>query len=69
MSTEFVWVFNGSKGKFPGGVFSRLEIAEQWIHKNQLTGVLTCYPLDVGNFEWANDNGFVSENLKSHADS
>ena len=48
-----VWVFNGSKGKFPGGIFTTVDIAEQWIARNKLTGVLTQYPIDQGAFEWA----------------
>jgi hypothetical protein len=66
---EFVWVFNGSRGQFPGGVFTRLEIAENWIRINHLTGVLTHYPLDKGSFDWAKENGLVSEKLNSRADS
>lgn len=69
MATEYVWIFNGPKGKFPGGVFSQLGIAEQWIRENHLTGMLTRYPLDVGSFDWAKDNGLVSEKLDGRADS
>ena len=69
MTTEYVWIFNGAKGRFPGGVFSRIEIAEQWIRSNKLSGVLTRYPLDIGSFNWANDNGFVSDKLRARADS
>lgn len=51
ISDEFVWIFNGSKGKFPGGIFRSLEIAEVWIRSNRLTGVLTRYPLDWGSYD------------------
>jgi hypothetical protein len=69
MATEFVWIFNGSKGKFPGGVFSSLQTAEQWILAHNLTGVLTKYPVNIGSFDWAKENGFVSEKLEGRADS
>ena len=69
MTTAHVWIFNGSKGKFPGGIFSRLDIAEQWIRDNQLNGVLTRYPLDIGSFDWAKAEGLVSEKLESRTDS
>ncbi len=52
-----VWVFNGSGGRFPGGVFSDIEKARAWIAAHGLTGVLTSYPLDEGCFDWAVANG------------
>jgi hypothetical protein len=58
---ESVWIFSGAKGRFPGGVFSSLDLAERWIRKNKLTGVLTKYPLDIGSFDWAKANGMVSD--------
>jgi hypothetical protein len=62
-----VWIFNGSKGKFPGGVFTDLEKAKLWIRKNALTGVLTRFPLDVGSYEWADSQGIISLALKEKA--
>jgi hypothetical protein len=50
-----IWVFNGQGGQFPGGVFSRVESAEEWIGKHLLTGTLTKYPIDIGVYEWAID--------------
>ena len=47
-----VWVFNGDGGRFPSAVFSTLEIAEEWIKKNKVSGILTWYPIDVGVYEW-----------------
>jgi hypothetical protein len=47
-----VWVFNGTGGQFPSGVFSTIEKADEWIAKHKLSGVLTWYPLDVGVYEW-----------------
>ena len=48
-----VWVFNTAGRHFPGGVFTRLDLAESWIVANRLTGVLTQYPVDEGCLEWA----------------
>ena len=50
---ESVWIFNGSGGKFPGGVFSDFDLARKWIEKSSLTGVLTRYPVNEGCFDWA----------------
>jgi hypothetical protein len=55
-----IWVFNGNNSKFPSGVFSKKEIAEIWIKKYQLSGVLTQYPLDEGVYNWAISNGSFS---------
>jgi hypothetical protein len=50
-----VWVFSGSgkSSRFPGAVFSNKTLADEWIIRNRLTGVLTAYPLDQGCFDWA----------------
>lgn len=69
MDINFVWIFNGSKGRFPGGVFQSLEKAQEWIKQNRLTGVLTKYPLDEGSFDWAQRQGFVNDKLNARADS
>jgi hypothetical protein len=46
-------ISNGPKGSFPGGVFSSIEIAEEWIKRHKLNGTLTLYPLDQGCLDWA----------------
>jgi len=56
----YVWVFNGSGSRFPSGIFSGKEIAEHWISTNNLSGVLTLYPLDDGIFDWAIKKGLFS---------
>lgn len=53
-----VWVFNGD-GSFPSAVFSELEIAEEWIRRNAVSGTLTQYPLNIGIYEWTIANGFI----------
>ncbi len=62
-----VYVFNNpNKSRFSGGVFSDKIIAEKWIKKNLLTGVLTLYPLDKGIFEWAIENDFFVIKTEQH---
>ncbi|USE71335.1 hypothetical protein CTT31_19815 [Pseudoalteromonas maricaloris] len=53
---ESVWIFNKNNAAFSGGVFSKLDLAENWIKDNSLTGILTKYPLDQGVFDWAVEN-------------
>jgi hypothetical protein len=57
MANDFVWVFNGG-GAFPSGVFSSREKAERWISENKLTGTLTLYPVDIGVWQWAVQEGY-----------
>ena len=45
---KFVWLFNGEMGKFASAVFIELALAEEWIKRNNLTGVLTRYPVNIG---------------------
>lgn len=47
-----IWVFNGGSS-LPSGVFTTHELAEAWIAKHRLEGMLTKYPLDTGVYEWA----------------
>lgn len=61
---EYVWVFNAEGGRFPGAVFAARDLAEAWVRKHRLTGVLTRYPLDTGVYEWAVKAGHFSP--KSH---
>src|SRR5438477_8308871 len=59
-----IWVFTGKRDlpsnnpTFPGGVFSSLELAEQWIERHQLSGTLTLYRLNTGAYDWALANGY-----------
>ena len=54
---DSVWVFNGSNGVFPSGVFTTRDLAEAWIAKHGLSGTLTKYPLDIAVYEWAIERG------------
>ncbi len=55
-----IWIFQGAKSNFANGVFSSKANAEEWICKHQLSGILTLYPLDVGVYDWAIENGFFT---------
>ena len=67
-----VWAFTGERSKpessalFPGGVVSNLQLAEAWIAKHQLSGVLTMYRLDVGAYDWAVENGSFKPKKPHH---
>lgn len=47
------WVFNGAPRQPVSGVFSSMVLAEEWIHSNKLSGLLTAYPIDIGVYDWA----------------
>ena len=55
-----VWVFHGSNGTFTSGVFTQLPLAEEFIQKHKLSGIVTLYPLDEGVYDWAIDNNFFT---------
>lgn len=50
---RLIWIFHASGARFAGGAFQDLALAEGWIERHKLTGVLTAYPLDEGCFDWA----------------
>ena len=60
-----IWVFVGSNAKFPSGIFSEKEYAQDWIKKYNLSGVLTLYPLDQGIYDWAINNNTFSVKKES----
>ncbi|MFK7969666.1 MAG: hypothetical protein AB8F95_04825 [Bacteroidia bacterium] len=64
MKQASVWVFSGEKGAFPSAVFSSLEKAESWIKTNNLSGVLTEYPIDLSAYDWAIQNGYFKPQKK-----
>ena len=64
---DSVWVFNGG-GNFPSAVFTSRDLAEAWISKHRLTGVLTNYPLDVGVYEWAIARGMFKPKRPEHSE-
>ena len=59
---DSIWIFDGVGSQFPNGVFTTRELAEAWIIKHRLTGTLTQYPIDVGVYEWAIENGISNLN-------
>lgn len=63
-----VWVFSGTTGHLPGGVFSTRELAEAWIRTHRLSATLTAYPLDEGCFDWALRVGAVTGRARERGD-
>lgn len=57
MSDE-IWIFNGDNSRFPSAVFTKQELAENWIYENKLSGILTQYPVNKSVYEWAIENDF-----------
>jgi hypothetical protein len=49
---RYLWIFHASGAKFAGGVFEDTVMAELWIKKHRLSGVLTGNPVDEGCFDW-----------------
>ena len=64
--TEKVWVFHADNGQLAGAVFSTVECAEAWIGKHALNGLLTSYPLDIGAFEFAVEQGHFTPKKEAH---
>lgn len=58
MEDKYVWIFHGVGGKFASAVFGDENRARQWIESNNLQGVLTKYPINIGVYEWAVANKF-----------
>ena len=61
-----VWIFHGVNAQFAGAVFTKRDIAERWIAEHNLSGILTKYPLNVGVYNWAIDNGTFKPKTEDH---
>ncbi len=66
--TEKVYVFHGNNATFCAAVFSSKELAEEWIAKQAVSGLLTAYPLNQSAYDWAIENDFFTPN-KEHQSS
>lgn len=66
MKNEIIWVFHSSKARFTGGIFSSKKLAEEWILKHKLTGMLTAYPLNSGVFDWAIESNLFQPKGENH---
>jgi hypothetical protein len=51
---------------FPGGVFSSLDAAEEWIKCHALSGTITLYRVDVGAYGLAIANGYFKLSKPHH---
>jgi hypothetical protein len=63
---ESVWVFSGEGANLPAAVFTERDVAEAWILKHKVSGVLTEYPLNVCALDWAVERGYFKEKAERH---
>ena len=57
---EKIYIFHGEGAQFSSAVFDHLSKAEKWITENELTGILTVYPLNVPVYDWAIEKGYFT---------
>ena len=61
-----IWLFHGAGSRFTSGVFTERTIAEEWITKNMLSGVLTKYPINISVYDWAINESFFAPQKDIH---
>jgi hypothetical protein len=66
LPSEHVWVFVGNEASFPGAVFHTQSEAEAWIAAHRLSGVLTRYPVGVGVYDQAVEDGTFTPTRAHH---
>lgn len=57
---EWVWVFHGENAHFSSAVFSEKHLADAWVRKASVSGVLTKMPVDMGVYDWVVENGYFT---------
>jgi hypothetical protein len=54
----WIWVFHGEGARFSSAVFESKELAEDWIVRYGVSGVLTKMPVNIGVYDWAVANDY-----------
>jgi hypothetical protein len=66
MAPDAVWVFHGANAQFTSAVFTSRSKAEEWIEENELSGMLTRYPLNTSIYDWAIQTGVWQPSREHH---
>lgn len=53
-----VWVFLGERATHACAVFTSLDLAEAWIKKSKVSGILTEYQLNTSVYDWTTQKGY-----------
>ncbi len=67
--SKHIWIFHGSGGRFASGVFENKELAETWVKKYHLQGILTKYLINEGVYDWANRSQYFKPSKAAHLSS
>ena len=57
VNVEKIYIFNAEHSAFASAVFTSKQLAESWILKHHVCGVLTEYPVNMGCYDWAIEKG------------
>lgn len=66
IKVETIWIFHGAGAQFSSGVFKSKKNAEESIKTNQLSGILTEYPIDILCYDFAIQNGYFTPSKPHH---
>ena len=58
VTVEKIYLFNAEKAAFASAVFTSKQLAESWIQKHHVCGVLTEYPVNTSCYDWAIEHGY-----------
>ncbi len=62
---EWVWVFHGEGASFSSAAFDSKELAEEWIIRYGVSGVLTKMPVNMSIYDWVVVNEYFSPKYPS----
>jgi hypothetical protein len=65
MAPDAAWVFHGANAQFTSALFTSRCKAEEWVEENEMSGMLTTYPLNISIYDWAVQAG-IWQPSKSH---
>ena len=62
---NWVWIFHGKSANFSSAVFDSKDLAEDWIVRAKVSGVLTRMPVNVSIYDWVVEHKYFSPKYPS----
>ncbi len=61
-----VWIFHGDSARYASGVFADRDSALAWAARHDVTGILTKYPVGIGCYDLAVEQGRFTPTKPHH---
>lgn len=56
---NWIWIFHGNSANFTSAAFDSKDLAEEWIVRSKVSGVLTRMPINMSVYDWAVEKKYL----------